>query len=86
MRQCTILTPKSDISFKVSGKGRVITLKAGTSLWVSNCEPDQTARGVITVAKKTHCIGQCYDFTPAQVAELFTVTASPLTHNRGVRR
>jgi len=73
MEQATILVCKETVSFKVGGKGRVITFKAGQRFWVTNSEYDQNSRKVLNVARLNMPMGFGYDFTPEQVAQYFSV-------------
>jgi hypothetical protein len=69
MKQATSLTCKEPVSFKMDGKGRTITFKAGQEFWVTNSEVDQNNRQRLNVARNGAKIG--YDFTPEQVSRYF---------------
>lgn len=66
VKQCSEVRAKNSFAFKVNGKGRTITVKAGDRFWVTNCQTDQSQSGFITVDRigRGH-ISHGYAFTGA---------------------
>lgn len=69
MKHGEALICRKSFAFKVNGKGRAITFKAGCRFWVTNTELNQTNRKAVNVARHNEKIG--HDFTAEQVAEFF---------------
>ena len=74
LSQCDVLTAKKDFAFKVNGKGRTITVRAGQRFWVT------TSRTALCVLIDRMGKGSCssgYSFSDEQLDELFTLDEIP---------
>jgi hypothetical protein len=64
-------------AFKINGKGRVITIKAGQVLWVTSSQIGSFQRGAIDMARKGGgCIGAGWPFTLEVISRYFKVMPS----------
>lgn len=69
--QCTDLRAKQGFQFRNPRTNRMVTIEAGTVLWVSSTQVAQKQTGTVMLCRKTQPMGTGWYFTPATVAEAF---------------
>jgi hypothetical protein len=69
--QCTDLRAKQGFQFRNPRTNRMVTIEAGTVLWVSSSMVAQQQNGLVMLCRKSQPMGAGWYFAPAMVAEHF---------------